>query len=147
MSRRKNGVRASVRALSSVTGPAERVDSTAVTGEPSRAGSGSQGELRPTGPGYRGDLLHGPDGRVYRRESGRISPGRAQELLAAGAAMAVDDCGCGGFCGLEWPSPAERTDLARRPPALTRRRFGWLEEWRSADGHSLLLQNGDVRWP
>ena len=61
--------------------------------------------------------------------------------------MAVDECGCGGYCGVDWPSPSERTELGLRPPRLAKNRFGWLEEWRSTDGHDLLLQSGDVRWP
>jgi len=149
VSKRRNGVRASVRALSS-SAETPGSDGVARAGD---AGSTADGELVSSacradrGAGFHGDHLHGPDGRVYRRTSNQIGPGRAQELLRAGAAMAIDDCGCGGHCGLEWPGPAERIELARRPPRMTKRRFGWLDEWRSGDGHSLVLQNGDVRWP
>lgn len=147
MSKRRNGVRAKSRALpssdasSGVAGPGGATESTA-----------DGGSEMPTcradrGAGFHDDHLHGLDGRVYRRASRHIEPVRAQELLRAGAAMAVDDCGCGGHCGLDWPSPSERIELARRPPRLTKRRFGWLDEWQSEDGHSVLLQSGDVRWP
>lgn len=46
--------------------------------------------------------------------------------------MGVDDCGCGcgGYCGIDWPDGTERAELARRPPTVTKRRFGWFEERR-----------------
>ena len=144
--RRRNGVRASVRALSSSVAGATVADA---------AGRGGDGQPVPDGAacraerdaGFHDDHLHGPDGRVYRRTGAHITPGRAQDLLRTGAAMAIDDCGCGGYCGLDWASPAECVRLGLRPPRLTRCRFGWLDEWRTADGHGLLVQSGDVRWP
>ena len=150
MSKRKNGVRASVRALST-----SAVRSAVAGAAGTEGGAESPGDGEPDaafcredrGAGFHGDHLHGPDGRVYRRTKDHIKPGRAQELLRAGAAMAVDDCGCGGYCGLDWPSLSERTELGQRPPRLAKNRFGWLDEWQSSDGHSLLLQYGDVRWP
>jgi hypothetical protein len=135
------GVRASVRAASSVPSAAA-APTQAHAGEPDagRCGPGR-------GAGFHGDHLHGPDHRIYHRSQERITPARAQELLRAGAVMAVDECGCGGYCGLTWPAATERAELARRPPAVTKRRFGWLEEWHSDAGEPVLLQNGDVRWP
>lgn len=139
VSKRKRGVRASVRAASAV--PAAAAVSAPV-GQP------DDGRCEPgRGPGFHGDHLHGPDRRIYHRVQERITPARAQELLGGGAVMAVDECGCGGYCGLDWPAAAERAELARRPPSVTKRRFGWLEEWQSNAGERLLLQNGDVRWP
>lgn len=137
MSKRRNGLRASVRAAS-VVEPA------APTPVPPTAGPGCGSGRRSS---FHGDHLHGPDGRSYRRSDDQITPARAQDLLRAGALMVVDDCGCGGYCGLDWPDAAERATLARRPPSLTKRRAGWLEEWHSPEGGRLLLQNGDVRWP
>lgn len=102
---------------------------------------------RDRGPGFHDDHAQAPDGGVYRKHAARVSASRAQELLASGALMAVDDCGCGGYCGLDWPDATERRDLARRPPRLSRRRFGWFEEWHTDTGHRLLVQYGDVRWP
>lgn len=147
MSKRKNGVRASVRALSAAAVPADVAGADRGT-ESSGDGGPAVGFCREDrGVGFHGDHLHGPDGRVYRRAKDHIRPNRAQELLQAGAAMAVDVCGCRGYCGLDWPSLSERTELGRRPPRLAKNRFGWLDEWQTDDGHRLLLQYGDVRWP
>lgn len=149
MSKRKNGVRASVRALSSSVAGSTAADAHGTRGEtPLVDDGGSDVEAcQVRGAGFHDDHLHDPDARVYRRTSAHIKPNRAQELLRSGAAMAVDDCGCGGYCGLDWPSPPERAELGLRPPRLAKNRLGWLDEWQSADGHELLLQHGDVRWP
>jgi hypothetical protein len=135
VSKRRNGLRASVRAAA-VPPPAP-----VVVPEPVGAGCGSD-----RAAGFHGDHLHDAGGRTYELVHDDIAPARAQELLRAGALMLIDDCGCRGYCGLEWPDAAERTVLARRPPKITKR-GGSLEEWRSTDGHHLLIQNGDVRWP
>lgn len=137
VSRRKHGVRASVRARARALGvPVPSI-------EPRRPND----DETVHGPGFHGDHLHAPDGQVYRQRTDRLTAQQAQELLRAGAPMVIDDCGCGGFCGLEWPDDKERAVLALRPPSLTKKRFGRLEEWISAGGDSLLLQIGDVRWP
>ena len=139
VSKRKTGVRASVRAAPVAPSVAA---APAANHEPHAGRCG----LR-RGAGFHGDHLHGPDHRIYHRLQESITPARAQELLRGGAVMAVDECGCGGYCGLDWPTATERAELARRPPSVTKRRFGWLEEWRNDAGEPLLLHNGDVRWP
>ena len=96
--------------------------------------------------GMHEDHLHSPDGDIYRLVARRVSPDRAQELLTSGAMVVVDDCGCGGYCGLFWPAETERTALAARRPQLKKNRFGWLDEWANEAGTSLLFVNGDVRW-
>lgn len=137
VSKRRNGVRASVRAAADA-----RPAPTPVVRSPD-PGCGSDRTGR-----FHGDHLHGADGRIYRRSGDPITPARAQDLLRSGAPMVIDDCGCFGGCGLDWPDAAERAVLARRPPTLTRRRHGHLEEWHDATGRPLLLlQTGGVRWP
>lgn len=139
VSRRKTGVRASVRAASAMPSAAAA---------PARADDPDSGRCSPDrGAGFHRDHLHGPGHLIYHRVQEGITPARAQELLRGGAVMAVDECGCGGCCGLDWPTAIERAELARRPPSVTKRRFGWLEEWQNDAGEPLLLQNGDVRWP
>jgi hypothetical protein len=91
-------------------------------------------------------------GRIYDRVEDAVGAERATGLLAAGAAVVWDDCGCGGYCGLDWVE-GERLDRLRRsgPPSIRRvgpkrGQSGWIEEWHAADGAMLLYVAGDVRW-
>ncbi len=139
MSKRKHGLRASIQAAAPhptvLDAAAADIDAAAAAASP-----------EPPRVGMHGDHLHSPDGDIYRLVARQISPDRAQELLGSGAVVVVDDCGCGGYCGLFWPADAERTDMASRRPQLKKKRFGWLEEWSNEAGRSLLFVNGDVRW-
>ena len=139
MSKRKHGLRASIRAAT----PHPTVRDAAATDIDAAAVAAA-----PRAPvvGMHEGNLHSPDGDIYRLVARRVSPDRAQELLASGAMVVVDDCGCGGYCGLFWPAASERTDMATRRPQLKRNRFGWLDEWADGAGTSLLFVNGDVRW-
>jgi hypothetical protein len=79
----------------------------------------------------------------------RLKPRRAYELVVAGAAVAFDDCGCDGFCGLACADHEELQRLVRHGPPRIRLKgkdFGALEEWRTETGDSLVLARGDVRW-
>ena len=98
-------------------------------------------------PGLHDGRLVAPNGRVDELADGRLSPKRAQELVAAGAPVVFDDCGCNGYCGLGWPNDEERRRLARcSPPRVRRKRFGRLEEWRTREGSPVVFVSGDVHW-
>ena len=138
MSKRKHGLRASIQAAT----PHPTVLDAAAADIDAAAAAASQAPV----VGIREGHLHSPDGDIYRLVARQISPNRATELLTSGALVVIDDCGCGGYCGLFWPAEAERADLATRRPQLKKKRFGWLEEWATETGTSLLFVNGDVRW-
>jgi hypothetical protein len=96
-----------------------------------------------------GDCLRAQDGRRYWMADARLSPRRAYELVAAGAAVAFDDCGCGGFCGPVCVDHDRLKRLVQHGPPRVRRKgkgIGALEEWRTDDGDLLVLARGDVRW-
>ena len=90
-----------------------------------------------------------PDGTSWLPVAARIDPGRALSLAAAGARVAWDPCGCGGYCGFDWFSPTEVARLvAAGIPVVrnNRRKYGSLSEWASEDGRSLVVAEAFVRW-
>jgi hypothetical protein len=90
-----------------------------------------------------------PFGRRYDLVDASLSPGRALELVARGAAVAWDPCGCGGFCGYVWLDRAAVGELvASGRPRLPRKkdRWGRLSRWQADDGTDLVLAEADVRW-
>lgn len=105
--------------------------------EPKRPGIGEDG------------VLTDPDGREYRRVSDEVGPARALELATAGAVVAWDPCGCGGYCGFDWFNADDvSTMVASGPPTIknNKRHRGNISEWRSDPGVTLLLAQDDVRW-
>lgn len=99
--------------------------------------------------GLDGDCLLAPDGRTYRLADARLSPRRAYELVVAGAVVAIDNCGCDGWCGLAWADHDELRRLVRHGPPRIRRKgkgLSSLEEWRTDHGDPLVVARGDVRW-
>ncbi|WP_456845656.1 hypothetical protein [Cellulomonas sp. P5_C6] len=101
-------------------------------------------------PGIRTDgSVVAPGGRVYSKTGSDISSAAAFEAAAAGAQVAWDCCGCGGYCALRWFDEAEVTRMvAAGPPTIrrTKKAYGSISEYRSHDGHVLLLIEVDVRW-
>ena len=89
------------------------------------------------------------DGTRWHQTAGEISPGRAFQLAAEGAAVAWDPCGCGGYCGFDWFGADEvaRLVAAGRPTVRdTKRHQGNLSEWASEDGRVLVVAEQAVRW-
>lgn len=93
------------------------------------------------------------DGKRYLHTGRSVEPGRAVELVAGGAVLAWDSCGCLGGCELEWFEPADRAELVRTGPPELRHRSGRryrgrgrLTEWRTTAGDVLVLASEDVRW-
>jgi hypothetical protein len=90
-----------------------------------------------------------PGGRTHRETVDELSAAAAFDAAAAGALVAWDPCGCNGYCGLIW---FDRADVARMVAAgrphirRTKKAFGSIAEYRSDDGHVLLLVEQRVRW-
>lgn len=91
-----------------------------------------------------------PAGRVFREVEEQLTPERAQELVAKGAALAWDDCGSRGYAApVVWIAPDDAARLAAAGPPvlpLTTRQRGELGAWQSSDGAWLVLASMSVRW-
>jgi hypothetical protein len=85
---------------------------------------------------------------VFLRVEGEVTPDRAVEILSRGGPVAVDDCGCGGWCGVAWLSADEIRDLlaAGRPRVNRKKNRGGLCELVAENGEPALLISGEVRW-
>ena len=71
----------------------------------------------PTRP-PRGQLI-GPDGRCFYSVERELDPITAVALVADGAIVAWDSCGCQGYCELLWFEDSDRAELIRPgPPEL-----------------------------
>jgi hypothetical protein len=96
-----------------------------------------------------GKVLIAPDGTVFRNADRLLDETEAAQLLTSGAWVAIDDCGCVGYCGLQWRSPS---DPIRRMPEVPKAKknqepFASIEEWRAEDGLSMVLFSGpDFKW-
>lgn len=88
--------------------------------------------------------------RAYELVTDELSPADARALVAQGAALVYDECGCGGVeCRLDWVSSADAQRLAvAGPPVLHPPKNGRadLEHWRSADGRNLVVAAVAVTW-
>ncbi|KQY42851.1 hypothetical protein [Cellulomonas sp. Root137] len=101
-------------------------------------------------PGVRADgQIIDPLGRAYTETARDISSAAAHDAAAAGAQVAWDPCGCGGYCGLRWFDVVDvaRMVVAGRPNIRrTKKAYGSISEYRGEDGRVLLLVEADVRW-
>lgn len=93
-----------------------------------------------------GDLTD-PDGRHLER-IGRITPKQASAAVSAGALLAFEGCGCGGYVGCQptWLDEEARGALMGKPRFT--KRYGaptWIDLWRG-DGVEVVLAHGDVEW-
>jgi hypothetical protein len=100
----------------------------------------------PVGPSSDEDRAQLPagdwwDGTTRWRRIGNVGIVRVMALLEAGAPVAVDPCGCGGYCGFDRPEQllADRLRLIGRNrwQRLLRRKAA--EEWQDQHGNPLLL--------
>lgn len=100
----------------------------------------------PPGPG---PMLFAPDGCGYRWVD-ELTPAGAMDLVAGGALVAWDSCGCLGGCGdLRWLDPAAGPRLIQAGPPILRTRKGTpgeLSYWCAQNGQTLVLASYDVRW-
>ena len=99
-------------------------------------------------PGIHDGQLIGMDGTVYKPVSSNVEPTQATRLVQGGAAVAFDECACGGTCGLVWTSEAEGVRLANSHPVLRSHKGldGVISLWESATGERVILAQGPVTW-
>lgn len=97
--------------------------------------------------------LIAPDGSCFFHTGRSLAPAEAVEMVAAGAVVAWDSCGCLGYCEIDWFAASDRAEFVRtgppelRQPAKRRNRgHGELTEWRTCTGDALVLASQDVRW-
>lgn len=110
--------------------------------------SPSQSRSRRRPPGIHDGQLIGWDGTAYQPVSSSMEPQAAARLVRDGAAVAFDECACGGTCGLIWASDDERVNLAHSHPVLGSHKGldGVLSLWESTTGQRVVLAQGPVTW-
>lgn len=80
-----------------------------------------------------------------------IDPAQAAALVADGALVAFEGCGCGGFgggCQPEWADESARERLASAGSPRFVKGFGsptWIDEW-SSESSTVVFLHGDVKW-
>jgi len=95
------------------------------------------------------DGVRDPDGVRWTMSRQSISAGKAQHLAEAGAAVAWDPCGCGGYCGFDWFTGDQTAQMvAAGTPTVrnTKRRRGNISLWVSEDERLLVVAEDNVRW-
>ena len=99
-------------------------------------------------PGMHDGQLIAAGGTAYQLASSSIEPAEAMRWVQEGAAVAFDECACGGTCGFIWASSDERVSLAQRLPVLRSHKGldGVLSVWHSTSGHQIVLAQGPVTW-
>lgn len=103
--------------------------------------------VRPGGLNADGEFFD-PAGNLLTRE-GEISPKHAQEMVADGAGLAFEGCGCGGAagCNAEWIDASVRDGLASTRPRFVKG-YGsptWIDLWHG-EGGPVVYAHGDVEW-
>ena len=86
----------------------------------------------------------GPGRVVYDLEGEDVSPERAWRLVAEGAAVAWDTCGCGGASCRRWYDVQERADLVAAGPPVGHAEG--LHRWTNDSGQSAVLVDEWVVW-
>lgn len=118
-----------------------------------------EAKSRPASPAGRNDARPGrfnavndlfdPAGNLLLRVAEKVSPAEALELVRAGALVAYEGCGCGGYpgCQPEWPAANQRAALrlADEPSFPTSATPSWIDVWRGAGGPAIFV-HGVVRW-
>ncbi len=97
---------------------------------------------------FSGDTLYDLAGHALREvDDHALDPAEIRDAVLAGALLAWDSCGCGGYCNtLKWPDPESLLREAssaiprfrkNHPARVTRLR---------GEGGDVLLVAGDLRW-
>lgn len=104
-------------------------------------------DLRPGSFNANGEFFD-RDGHLLA-QVGEVTPGEARKLVAQGALLAFEGCGCGGWAGCqpEWIEESVRAELGASKPRFVRA-YGsptWIDLWRSEAG-TVVFAHGDVEW-
>ena len=92
-----------------------------------------------------GQLPHtDPERVVYPIAVRALRPAQARELVAGGAALAWDGCGCGAAQCLTWFGSSDRDRLAVSSKPVAEKGDLWL--WSNADGDLAVLAESDTQW-
>jgi len=105
--------------------------------------------IRPGKYNSAGELFD-PSGRPLLPAQEYVTPELAQELVAGGALVAHEGCGCGGWTGCqpEWLSPEALARLRSAPVPELVGGHGvptWIDVW-SNDVAQVVYLHGDVPW-
>lgn len=106
-------------------------------------------DVHPGGHNADGDLFD-PAGTLLTRTRASITTADAKALVADGALLARESCGCGGWagCEIDWIADGARAALryVSGPVLAGRRRTPtWIDLWEGA-GSVVVFAHGDVRW-
>jgi len=93
--------------------------------------------------------LFDPDGRLVAAEAEVLAPAEALQHLEAGALVAHEVCGCGGYSGCQpiwYDAPDRRRMIAAGPPHPGSKVTPTWIDLRRADDQRVLFLHGDVVW-
>lgn len=103
---------------------------------------------RPSRPGIYDAGVVDTQGHWYDVTDDDLDDVTAFEMIRAGAVVLVDDCGCGGGCGLQWPTSEQLAALVAAGPIRRHKKdSGSYALYRhSESGRPLLLVSEPLRW-
>ena len=92
-----------------------------------------------------------PDGRRLTEVRSALTPGEARDLVAGGALLAFEGCGCGGGPGCEprWYDADERRRATTVLPRIRAKTHpGWIDLWSPVDDAAthVVHVHGEVLW-
>lgn len=90
-----------------------------------------------------------PSGERLVRVCHDLPPGEARDLVAGGALLAFEGCGCGGGrgCAPTWYDEHERRRAAALLPRVRGRRApSWIDLWTAPDDSVVVYAHGEVLW-
>lgn len=103
---------------------------------------------RPSRPGIYEAGVVDTLGHWYDRTDEALDDTAALTVIRAGAVVLVDDCGCGGGCGYQWPTVDQLAALVAAGPIQRHKKdAGSYALYRHPEsGRPLLLVSEPVRW-
>lgn len=135
MSRHRKGGRVRTAPFSEIVADAKRSEPRRQSNAGNRAGRVN-----------RDGLLINPEG-VELHRVGAIDEAEAGKLVASGAALATESCGCGGgWCEPTWATKDEVRALHEAQPTVGKGDApSWIDHWRGIAGDVVFL-HGDYEW-
>lgn len=104
--------------------------------------------IRPGAFNIAGEFFDQSGARLTR--TGEATPAEAQRLVADGAHIAFEGCGCGGWngCSPEWFTGDSLAELRAAPKPRFVKGYGsptWIDVW-EGDSGKVVFAHGDVKW-